>query len=406
MKSGVQKYIRRGEYKKALWCANELDLFAYIEDGERIRTNLIHRLMVIYVEDVGIANLGLWKTIDDYITILLKRREKRKGKSHTSSTFRKSREKEICAICNIVKALSASPKSRIPSHYSKVVASSESDIAKLDRPKANILTRLAAFFPSVVRFNEKILIKPCKPSFDVELNDDEEIVREYVDNFIGALEHKDETCMWWLFKMTSFLDKNKVKCGKHLGATDRSKSAKICFFVIYLINEVLENGELPKNKRFHFVKDILPIARKWCGEISTKEQFLMYTIPIIALFYKGPNGEKASVSSASEDDEPRVASTKCLHNYLKNIIDGKMKIDDYILDMHTAEGRKHGKNRGVFGLEGAHVENEWEGVNPEYRDFYSKSYKALETGEIEGEDEESEEGAHIQAVKLRDTSSI
>ena len=53
MKSGLQKYIRRGLLDKAIYCAGELDLFKEADDnGETIRTNFLHRLMIIYMEDV------------------------------------------------------------------------------------------------------------------------------------------------------------------------------------------------------------------------------------------------------------------------------------------------------------------------------------------------------------------
>ena len=50
MKSGLQKYIRRGMTEKALFCAGELDLFKEAtERGETIRTNFLHRLLIIYL---------------------------------------------------------------------------------------------------------------------------------------------------------------------------------------------------------------------------------------------------------------------------------------------------------------------------------------------------------------------
>jgi hypothetical protein len=48
MKSGLQKYIRRGMIDKALYCAGELDLFKDAPNealGEGARTNFLHRLI-------------------------------------------------------------------------------------------------------------------------------------------------------------------------------------------------------------------------------------------------------------------------------------------------------------------------------------------------------------------------
>lgn len=65
LKSGLQKYIRRGEREGALWCAGELFSFRDAPAAEaprRIATNFRHRLMIIFLEDVGA--FGLWGRVD------------------------------------------------------------------------------------------------------------------------------------------------------------------------------------------------------------------------------------------------------------------------------------------------------------------------------------------------------
>ena len=113
MKSGLQKYIRRGLVEKALFCAAELDLFKEALDrskGEGIRTNFIHRLMVITLEDVG--NIELITYIQEKLTILFDQRKKREAE--------RSFPLEETAITEIVSALCNSPKSRICSHIRAV----------------------------------------------------------------------------------------------------------------------------------------------------------------------------------------------------------------------------------------------------------------------------------------------
>lgn len=99
-KSAIQKYIRRSESTKALICANNLSLFfdhLHTKDGKRITTNIIHRIMIIFLEDVGIEGLKYWKQLD---TLLLKN------------------YKDKNSFINAVSILSSNtiPKSRIPSH--------------------------------------------------------------------------------------------------------------------------------------------------------------------------------------------------------------------------------------------------------------------------------------------------
>ena len=78
LKSGIQKYARRAEIQKGLWCLVEMDLFSLLEwDGaaldaylqnhpketrantqasaKRIRTNMVNRLVVMMSEEVGIS---------------------------------------------------------------------------------------------------------------------------------------------------------------------------------------------------------------------------------------------------------------------------------------------------------------------------------------------------------------
>lgn len=65
LKSGLQKYIRRGQVDKALWCAGELLSFRQTPEGagrQRIGTNFRHRLQIITLEDVG--DVGLWTHAD------------------------------------------------------------------------------------------------------------------------------------------------------------------------------------------------------------------------------------------------------------------------------------------------------------------------------------------------------
>lgn len=55
-KSALQKYIRRGMLKKALYLACELDMFRIIPECKAQFTNFYNRLRIILLEDIGLAN--------------------------------------------------------------------------------------------------------------------------------------------------------------------------------------------------------------------------------------------------------------------------------------------------------------------------------------------------------------
>jgi hypothetical protein len=107
MKSGLQKYIRRSVLSKALYCAAELDLFKdapNTKEAEGIRTNFLHRLMIIFMEDV--ENLALFDTIYMKMNQLFQERDKAD----------RSKEKEAQWITEVVTLLVRSTKARVCSH--------------------------------------------------------------------------------------------------------------------------------------------------------------------------------------------------------------------------------------------------------------------------------------------------
>ena len=79
MKSALQKYIRRGNVDKALQCLYEMDCFNYIDEktAKANVTNLLHRLQIIFLEDIGVAGLSLLPSLQQCFKIIYDNREKR-----------------------------------------------------------------------------------------------------------------------------------------------------------------------------------------------------------------------------------------------------------------------------------------------------------------------------------------
>lgn len=111
LKSGLQKYVRRSMHQQALYCAAELDLFAELgHEAERIRTNFIHRLMIIFMEDVGIGGFGIWPKLHRLSVLLLAGRKK----------SNRSRPKEIEAVCHWIHLMIHTDKARVCSHLNNL----------------------------------------------------------------------------------------------------------------------------------------------------------------------------------------------------------------------------------------------------------------------------------------------
>ena len=53
LKSGVQKYLRRREEKKMLWCIGEIYLFKFADPAAKTMiTNLVNRLIIMLDEEI------------------------------------------------------------------------------------------------------------------------------------------------------------------------------------------------------------------------------------------------------------------------------------------------------------------------------------------------------------------
>lgn len=98
LKSGLQKYIRRGNVEGAMYCLGELDLFSGCEGGERIRTNMIHRLMIIFMEDVGLGGVKSWARIDELVSEWLKDRSKTRSIQELVQLMCASKKTRACSF--------------------------------------------------------------------------------------------------------------------------------------------------------------------------------------------------------------------------------------------------------------------------------------------------------------------
>jgi len=65
LKSAVQKYIRPGNVEKVEWCVGQLSSFILApEENSRVQsvfTNILHRLMIITLEDCDSLNVNVGK---------------------------------------------------------------------------------------------------------------------------------------------------------------------------------------------------------------------------------------------------------------------------------------------------------------------------------------------------------
>jgi hypothetical protein len=104
LKSMLQKAVRRGMIKEAVWATTEWSLFALDNEGKdykRVISNLRNRICTILYEDVGIANIALMPVIFE-----LSREIKWENTVQVIANY----------ACECVRLMCESPKSHAPSN--------------------------------------------------------------------------------------------------------------------------------------------------------------------------------------------------------------------------------------------------------------------------------------------------
>ena len=326
MKSGLQKYIRRGVIDKALYCAGELDLFKDAPNealGEGARTNFLHRLMVIYMEDV--ENISLFDEVDRKMGELFNERQKED----------RSKEKEERLISELVIRMGQSTKARMCSHVRAVF-----------NPKYK---PIHSMFPSIQVLWAEIEQNKTQQSL--------EPLEFHCAMFKKYLKEKSILSVYYAFQIEASEQKLKEKLF--------ASSNPVFFLFQQLISPLFPS----KSERVH---KFVQWYKKHIGSMG--EGFMCWLLPLLHELGAIPLGQPPV------DDGIAYQMT-----WDRNRAGVRMEIDKYVEDKHTSKGRARKAGLIEFAFEGALVENQADFVNPLWKQFYEDG-KRLDSGVVpEGE---------------------
>ncbi len=340
-KSALQKYVRRGVLPKALFALFEMDLFAFLRDprSEGIRSNMIHRLMVMYMEDIGVANADIWPAISSDIFAALEARERRRGwQDIADDAFKIQRNIEVEALVRVVYTMCRSVHGRECSYYRYAFVTYPS----LKKPGLlpDVDLEIAKRFRATVRYTG--------------LNTESSDVINAAMQFLGALEANSPACLYWGNCIS------ELKTQKHMGST------KPAFLIFNLIKSYLAQKVLDEGRRLYLTERV-DVAIKWFKELSPlKEDFLCWFLPCLLIIRLNTTGITPNTVQPTD-------VKKLLPIIRRNILSRDIELDDYVLDMHTKTGRRMGKDSEFFATVSSVVENEDPKVYQPYKDAYLKS---------------------------------
>lgn len=314
-KSAVQKYIRRGFVEKAIIAAVEMYRLHEV-GGRAAQSNLYNRLASISVEDIGPANLPLVLT-----TLELVNEDKR----------------DPLELIALVHLMALSEKTRLCSHLWRTYAVPEGR-AMAETKGISVDTSLSEGDRVYLESGESMVKWKSTDPIDI---------RPYAEIFALRLMKRDPNAVTWAYY---FLEASKDK-----KVAPRNRRTQ----PIAILWEILAG---------YFPPQLSALLAKYSMQLTEGRPFLMAAITHVLFSKKVYKGERADLKSV-------VEAWRNSESY-SQIMTGQytFEVDDFVIDKHTAEGSRRGKDRKAFVEEGAHIENRSaEYSHPLYEEIYRTS---------------------------------
>lgn len=331
LKSALQKYIRRGNLDKSIWCILEMDLFSEIlfreNDEKKIKmiksflTNMANRLIIISIEDVGIGNPALPLYINEKLSIWEKAR-------HSISNAHERRK----ALVDVVIALVESRKSRELSHIRCVF----SQVLEYK----NLPTDYVSKFPHIYSFARDN--------------------SAYYDSFMCKFNSGSDGCFYWFFKQFYSNNETMSSVLKFIDyAIDTTKKRTVA----HMKNTKDNQERRMLDNKYDLMFKTIDVLRLWYKTLKHKE-FIMYGMQIILLCLR------SNLEYQRYTHDSKYSNISYVSYLEKNLKDGSIEIDDFCIDKHTKTGKKSGKDITDFASDGCLVINEDTNTNQEYKWIY------------------------------------
>ena len=331
MKSGLQKYIRRGMKEKAWAVAYELYLMHMIEDSAY--KSLFSRLAVIAAEDIGVADPGV---VDLVIRTAMGWK--------TAASKKKSSIPPFSEVMALIVVMCDSRKTRVMSWIWNSYTNPNSIPLTMGYTNADG----SRPFSVDTSFNQEDLNHPNQTSF-FQSGDDQRLIA-YGTIFLNRLTKKNLNAIVWLNQFLKVIDDNgtksklkvtrngKTRAKAYGGRTGNKTRPEIIIFDIY--RAILGSKVVDTYEDAYF-------------DSTDSRVFIMMPLTMIMMNIgceKCPM--KLDPKLVSQIRESYV-STYENHQYAINL-------EPFVIDKHTKRGRRtNGQNtRAFFVSQGCQISNE------------------------------------------------
>jgi hypothetical protein len=364
IKSGIQKYARRAEVQKGLWCLVEMDLFSLLEldvaalDAylrkypaetrkntqtavKRFRTNMVNRLVVMMTEEVNISAWWMPSKILYLFKKWIENRNTALSQKYLVDMYLYLTSQKMIRLISDLKSVFL-----LPPYYVN-----PDQMNNLMQIHYNIKER----YPGMYFGQEEV----GKLEWEVDMDGYPAAVRSCIKGIIYNLEKGSDNVFYWIHKLCDLERKDwvvKVK-DKNKFNYNKCKFPRIVWKILHRF--------IDRNREYEFVREQISALEAFYKKMKHKEKPIYLYHAVLLLVRRK---EIDWNSTAPQAETPMDDVRKRYEDHLRG---GKMEIDDYVLDHHTKGGRKDSDSSIKFALEGAYVKNEnTHFLNPEYRDIY------------------------------------
>ena len=361
LKSGIQKYARRAEVEKGLWCLVEMDLFSLLEWGghaldaylcrypeemrentkthaKRIRTNMVNRLVVMMTEEVNISAWWMPSKILYLYEKWIENRDNASSRKFLVDMYRYLTSQKMIRLISDLKSVFLLPPDYVKPKHMAGLMQIHNDIQRQYPQIYSGQAEVGTLKWEMDMGSYPVKLQPC------------------IKGIIYNLEIGSDHAFYWVKKLCDL--------EKEDGAT-KYRYINIVWAILYRF--------IDQYSEYEFVRETISALQELFKRMGHREKpiYLYHAVLLLVRRNEIDWGSKAPNIDTPVDDVERL--------YRDHFSGGKMPVDDYILDIHTRGGKRSGHCLENFALEGAYIENE--NINflrREYREIYILLKKELD----------------------------
>ena len=361
LKSAIQKYARRAEVEKGLWCLVEMDMFSLLEwDGSAldaylhkypeqqlentqnsakgIRTNMVNRLVVMMSEEVNISAWWMPLKIFDLYQKWIENRGNDSSRKYLLEMYLYLMSQKMIRLISDLKSVYL-----IPPDYVK--PKQMNDLRQMHN-------KIQKQYPKIYSGQTEV----GEVKWEMDMGRYPTKLKPCINGIIYNLEKGSDHVFYWIRNLLDLEQEDKV--------------SKYNYLII--IWDVLHRF-IDRNSEYEFVRETISALQEFYKRMTHREKPI-YLYHAVLLMVRRKEIDWTSKSPAVDTPADEVEKL-----YRDHRGGGKMEMDDYVLDLHTKKGKRGDHCLEKFALEGAYIKNQNDNfLNKEYREIYISLKKELD----------------------------